>query len=277
MHFITNCLREKQVKEIRLTNENLHTEGREIYANCKLWLSLLFTINNKQAKKSMQIANKNANLRRDGGEIYEISPKKSKPVKGRSTQIANLDSVPKVLPLSTTANCCCWPTAQIMPRLCTNHAKIMHKSGVSTMCPICTLTDENESMQSLSITVISFSLSINKGDVPRVYVAQAVFWKAKTMLEYFQIILRLAKTMLEYFQIFLRLAKINAWIYFEMFEKAKNNSQSLEYNTWEKYFLISKNLPGNVELLEYQCFSINDPCIFFFFFFLFFIYSQFWK
>ena len=72
----------------------------------------------------------------------------------------------------------CVDYAQIMPRLCTNHAKIMHKSWVwSTLCYICTLTDENESMQSLSITVISFSLSINKGDVPRVYVPQTVFWK----------------------------------------------------------------------------------------------------
>ena len=134
---------------------NKQQTSKNIYANCK------------QKCKSTQ---------RRGRNLRNF-PKKIYPVKGRSTQIANLDSVPKVLPLSTTANYCCWPTAQIMPRLCTNHAKIMHKSGVSTMCPICTLTDENESMQSLSITVISFSLSINKGDVPRVYVPQTVFWK----------------------------------------------------------------------------------------------------
>ena len=177
MHYITNCLRKKQMKEIRLTNENLHTEGREIYANCKLWLSLLFTINNKQAKNLCKLQTKMQIYAETKSTKSTKFPQKIYPVKGRSTQIANLDSVPKVLPLSTTANYCCWPTAQIMPRLCTNHAKIMHKSCISTMCPICTLTDENESMQSLSITVISFSLSINKGDVPRVYVPQTVFWK----------------------------------------------------------------------------------------------------
>ena len=39
----------------------------------------VYCLQKQQAKKSMQIANKNANLRRDGGEIYEISPKKSTP------------------------------------------------------------------------------------------------------------------------------------------------------------------------------------------------------
>lgn len=53
---------------------------------------------------------------------------------------------------------------------CVDYAqKIMHNAAHSQM--------KIKSMRSFSFTVISFSLSINKGDVPRVYVAQAVFCK----------------------------------------------------------------------------------------------------
>ena len=62
----------------------------------------------------------------------------------------------------------CVNYAQIMQRLCTNQAQCV--TLAHSVIKI-------KNMQSLSITVISISLSINKGDVPRVYVPQTVFWK----------------------------------------------------------------------------------------------------
>ena len=144
---------------------------------------------------------------------------------------SHLDSVPKVLPVSKTELLTKSKNhAYIMHKSCLDYAQIMlrffQKSNVDyalimymhNTAHFAHSVMKTESMHFLSFTVISFSLSINKGDVPRVYVAQAVFCKTKTMLEYFQIFFVVGKkqclniiniccsrkkTMLEYFWVLL--------------------------------------------------------------------------
>ena len=134
---------------------------------------------------------------------------------------SHLDSVPKVLPVSKTELLTKSKNhAYIMHKSCLDYAQIMlrffQKSNVDyawimymhNTAHFAHSVMKTESMHFLSFTVISFSLSINKGDVPRVYVAQAVFCKEKNNAWIFSnIFCGWQKTMLEYYQYLLQQKK----------------------------------------------------------------------